>query len=93
MQKFRVEFDDGTVIVGQGKSRDLVRLEADGIDISTLPPLRGTYAVVHTALLRMARTGQTDYPIPETVEQLMELADVEAVEDQGEGSGQEAPTG
>jgi len=77
-QEFTVEFDDGSVVTARARTRDLVKVEEAGIDIQTMPPIRGTYVIVHAALQRLARTGQIDVTIPDTYEELMEIADVEA---------------
>ncbi|MFZ5863020.1 MAG: hypothetical protein ACOYXR_09300 [Nitrospirota bacterium] len=81
MQKFTVVFDDGATVEAEVRSRDLVRLEEAGIDLEAVPPMRGSYILAHAALQRMARQGLTDVAVPETVEALMDVADLEAVED------------
>ena len=80
MQKFTVMFDDGSVVDAEVRSRDLVRLEAAGVDLDSVPPLRGSYILAHAALQRMSRAGQTDVVVPATVEELMDIADLESAE-------------
>lgn len=76
MQKFTVLFDDGTVVEAQVRSRDLVKLEEAGIDLEAVPPMRGSYLLAHAAMQRMARLGEVS-SCPETVEELMDIADLE----------------
>lgn len=95
MQKFQVSFDDGFSVLAEVRSRDLVKLEAQGVDLTEIPPMRGSYLLAHAALLRLTRTGVVpEGRVPATVEELMDVADIEPEEDaEGNGSGQAAPTG
>lgn len=93
-QKFVVKFDDGREVEAEIKSRDLARLERDGVSVEETPPIQGSYLLAFTAMQRMKRSGRIDFDIPATVEDLMDNADIEVVEDApGEGSGQAAVTG
>lgn len=96
-QSYVVAFDDRpdaiTVVI---KSRDLATLERDGVKFDGDLPVTSTYTYVLTALRRMRRTGDIDFDPPATVEQFMDVADVEVAEDgdaEGEGSGQVATPG
>jgi hypothetical protein len=96
MQKFTVHFDDGPSIQTQLKSRDLAKLEEEGVDLSETPPIRGTYILAFTALERMKRQGTIDVDLPKDVQGLIDVADIDVDEDpdvEGEGSGQVAVTG
>lgn len=81
MEKFLVVFDDGTSVEAEVRSRDLVRLEAAGVDLESVPPMRGSYILAHAALQRMVRSGVTGVSVPETAEELMDIADLEVPED------------
>lgn len=81
MQKFLVMFDDGSTVEAQVRSRDLVKLEEAGVDLESVPPMRGSYILAHAALQRMSRMGLTDITVPATAEDLMDCADLEGVED------------
>lgn len=92
--KFTVVFDDGTRVDAQASSRDLVGLEKAGVQLSETAPVQGSYILAHAALSRLKRLGKIDVDVPETADELMDLADIEAEEDPddaGNGSGQ-APT-
>ena len=96
--KFTVTFDNGDTFDLQVRSRDMAKAEAEGFDFGTTPPVRGSYQLALYVLHRLVRSGQiepTD-PLPETVDDLIVVADLEAVEDEdpeGKGSGQEATPG
>lgn len=94
MQKFTVTFDEGQTVDVELKSRDLARLEIDGQDIQTLPPVKGSYLLAFTALQRMDRAGLIDFKLPADVDGLIDCADIESEDDDaGEGSGQAADSG
>lgn len=93
---FIVAFDNGDSFVVPCKSRDYLKLERDGINLSELGSMESGYTVAHVALLRMERTQEIEPsdPIPATVEGLMDVADIEPEErNSGEAEGQAALTG
>lgn len=95
-QSFRVLFDDGHQVTVELKSRDIAKAERAGLDVETAPGMVGSYALVHVALQRMKRTGHIDFDLPETAEQLEDIADLDTIEDgdaKGEGSAPVAATG
>jgi hypothetical protein len=95
-QKFRVKFDGGQEVVVEFKSRDLAKLERSGISIDESNAAVGTYALAFVALSRMDRAGLIDFALPENVEGLEDIADIEVIEDpdpSGEGSAPVAVTG
>lgn len=96
--KITVALDNGDRFEVLPASRDLLKLERDGVDLEHVPSIEATYRVVHAVLLRLERTGaiSPSEPIPESWEGLADVADVDSDEsngDQGEASGQEATTG
>lgn len=96
MSHLTVVFDDGPRVEVDPKSRDFAWLEREGIGIGEdTPPMTATYSVAFAALHRMKRKGDLDLDLPETVDALMDVADIEVHGDgdEGEGSGQEAATG
>lgn len=95
-QAFSVVFDDGHDVLVELKSRDIAKAERAGLDLESATGMVGSYALVHVALQRMKRNGQIDFDLPDTAEQLEDIADLVVVEDgdvKGEGSGQVAVTG
>jgi hypothetical protein len=76
-----IQFDDGTSYQVEARPRDLLAVEKDGIDV-TSQPIYGMYAVAYAALRRMKRTGviPTEVTLPATVDELTEIADVQASE-------------
>lgn len=94
--KATVAFDNGDEFEIQSRSRDLARAEADGIDFQALPPIRASYVAALYALRRMEKAGSIvpSSPLPESVEDLMDVADLfESTDAEGNGSGQEATPG
>lgn len=94
--RFVVAFDDGTKVEAQSSSRDLLRLEKDGIKLDELGAIEGSYLLAWVTLQRLARTGVIDVDVPATADALADVADLEPYDDEdpeGNGSGQEAPTG
>ncbi len=90
--KFTLTFDDGTVIEAQASSRDMVRIEKDGVNLDEMGGATGSYVIAHAALVRLARTGKlTDEHaalVPDTADELMELADLVPADDEDpEGNG------
>lgn len=90
-----VVFDSGHTVTVTAKSRDVLAAEADGIDFQTISPIRAGYLAAYYGLRRMKRQGllPEGLDLPETAEEFMDLADIEQVTDEGEGSGQAATTG
>jgi hypothetical protein len=93
MQAFRVAFDNGQTVEVDLKSRDVAKAERLGIKMDDAQPVVGSYALAFVALQRMKRNGQIDFELPADAEGLEDIADLEMVDDEGEGSGQEAATG
>lgn len=90
-----VTFDDGTEIVVQGRSRDLLAIERSGVDVANVAPMEMGYRSVYAALERMKRNGELPegFELPASVEEFMDGADIDEQPDEGEGSGQAATTG
>lgn len=96
LQRFKVSFDDGHEVEAQLKSRDLAVIERDGVDFSTAPPVQGAYMLAFTALQRMKRAGLIDFDLPDDVDGLIEVADIEPIVDEdpeGKGSAPVAEPG
>lgn len=96
--KFRVMFDNGDSFEVASRTRDYEKLEREGVNIAELPPIRGSYQLAHLVLSRLARTGDISpsEPLPESVDGLIDVADLEVVEDddpEGKDSGQGPRTG
>lgn len=94
-QRFVVAFDDGSEVEVQSSSRDLLALEKAGVDLQSLSPIAGSYAIAHATLQRYKRRGLTDIDVPDTADELADIADLVPVDDdpEGKGSGQGRPTG
>lgn len=97
-QRFVVSFDDGTSIEVQSSSRDMVALEKAGIDLTTMTPILGSYTLAHATLQRLKRVGKIDIDVPDTADELADLADLEPIsadeeDPEGNGSGQAPITG
>lgn len=85
-----VTFDDGHSIEIKPKPRDLVGAEAAGHDFTTAGPIRSMYAVAFAVLRRLERLGELPdgLTVPETLEALIDVADVEGADpDPDEGKG------
>lgn len=97
MPQVTVAFDDGPTITVQPKSRDLLKLEESGVNIEDTPAFSALYRTTFAALQRMERCGALPdgFVLPESAEAFMDVADLEAEDDdsEGEGSGQAATTG
>ena len=96
MPPMTITFDDGTDIVVQPKPRDLALAERDyHHDYAEGGVFRGTYATALAALGRMKRAGSISFELPETVDGLMDVADIEVVNDDADPEGKDlvpAPT-
>jgi hypothetical protein len=94
-QRFTVAFDDGRQVEVQGSSRDLLALEKQGVDVTTMKPVEGSYVLAYAALVRAKAKGLIDVDLPDSADELMDCADLAASEDdpEGEGSGQGQATG
>lgn len=97
LPKTAVTFDDVDPFDVQTTSRDLVAMETDGVDLSNLPPIRGTYTMVWYALRRLERTGKlpAGVEVPDTVDGFLDMADINPQDEdpEGNGSGQVATPG
>jgi len=94
MQTFVVVFDAGQRVEVELKSRDVAKLERSGVVIETTTAVVGSYALAFVGLERMKRAGLIDFDLPESAEELEDVADLDvAVVAEGEGSGQEAVSG
>ena len=85
-----VQFEDGTKVRIVPRPKDLVRAEIAGHDFQTGKPMTGMYQVALATLGRMGRAG--DLPaglkLPETLEDFVDQADVEA-EDEDDPLGED----
>jgi hypothetical protein len=84
-----VVFDDGTEVRIEPKPRDMVRAEVAGIDFTGNTPMQGMYAVAFATLGRMGRAGNLPegLVVPETLEAMIDIADVVTDEDDDAGEG------
>lgn len=81
--RFKVSFDDGGTFEVVAKARDIALAERQGLDVNTAPPVFTTYAVALAALGRMQRAGDipADVKLPESVDSMLDVADVEDLDD------------
>ena len=98
MMPFVVEFDDAEPFQVQPTSRDLVKLEKDGVDLQAVGNMIGGYTMAYAALQRLDRQGKLpdDVKLPKSLDDFMEAADLVPVVDEdpeGNGSAPEATTG
>jgi len=94
--KFVVSFDDGRRCEAVSSSRDLLRLERDGINPFDRGNIESSYVIAWATLQRLKRAGVIEFDVPETAEELMDQADLLPVDDEdpeGNGSGQGPITG
>ena len=92
----RIVFDDGREAEVLTSSRDMLALEKAGVDLSALGPVESSYVIAHATLARYKRQGLVDFDIPETSDDLADLADLTYVDDEdpeGKGSGPAPSTG
>jgi len=84
-----VTFDDGGSVEVVPKARDMVGAEAAGHDFATSGPITSMYAVAYACLQRMERAGTLPdgVTVPATLAELLDGADIEAVEDDEAGEG------
>lgn len=97
-QKYLIRFDDGTEVEVQSSSRDMVALEKAGVNLTEMTPILGSYVLAHASLQRLKRLGKIDVDVPDTADELADLADLEPVgadeeDPEGNGSGQAPITG
>ena len=93
---FVVAFDDAEPFEVQPTSRDLVRMEKDGIVLSETSPIVGSYTMAWYALARLERGGKLPAGVKlGTLDEFMDAADIDAVDEdpEGNGSAPEATTG
>ena len=94
---FIVAFDDAEPFEVQPTSRDLARMEKDGIVLADTTPIIGSYTMAWYALARLDRTGKIPAGVVVgTLEEFMDSADIDAVDDgdpEGNGSAPEATPG
>lgn len=90
---FVVAFDGADPFEVQPTSRDLVKMEKDGIDLQATTPLVGSYTLAYYALSRLDRQDKlpAGVQVPKSLDAFMDAADIDAVDDgdpEGNGSGQ-----
>lgn len=96
VDKFVVTFDSGDVAEFEVKSRDIAKLERAGVVFDETTGAIGTYALAHVVLQRLKRTGEITFDLPDTAEDLEDIADIDVIGDpdaEGEDSGQEVTPG
>lgn len=98
LPKVIVAFDDAEPLEVQCTSRDLLKMETDGVDLSEMKAIIGTYTFVWYALRRLERLGKLPdgVKVPKKVEDFLEMADIDQIGnevDEGNGSAPEATTG
>lgn len=98
MMPFIVAFDDAEPFEVQPTSRDLVKLEKEGVDINTLSNMVGGYTMAYATLQRIDRQGKLPdgVVLPRSLDEFMDSADLIPVVDsdpEGNGSAPEATTG
>ena len=98
LPKMVVAFDDAEPVEVQCTSRDLLKMEADGVDLNEMKAIEGTYTFVWYALRRLQRTGKLPdgIEVPEDVTDFLDMADIsqpDEADPEGNGSAPEATTG
>jgi hypothetical protein len=91
----KVVFDDGREIEVRPKARDVAIAERDYNLNEDSGRFRAMYATTLAALSRAKRAGEFDGDLPESVDGLMDVADVDVIVDEAdpEGKGSDpAPT-
>lgn len=84
----RVTFDDGVSLELQPRPRDMAIAERRfGFDYTEGGAFGGIYATALACLSRM--NGELDRELPDTIDALMQIADVEAIEDENDPEGKD----
>ena len=79
----RVKFDDGEEFEIVPKARDMALAERDfHHDFTESGTFRSVYATALAVLGRMKRAGEIDITLPDSIDGLMDIADVEGVEEE-----------
>lgn len=88
LPRLLVTFDDGTEIEVQSKLRDMACAERDyKTDFEKASGLQGMYATALAALTRMKRQGLIVIDVPATMDEFLDLADIEPVTDADDSVG------
>lgn len=84
-----VEFDGAEPFTVLPKSRDLAKMEQDGVALAETSPIVGSYTLVYYALRRLERAGQLPdgVEVPDSIEAFIDAADLDSIEDGDEGNG------
>ncbi len=91
----KVTFDSGEEFVLEPKPRDMALAERDyQTDYASSKPFRSAYATALATLSRLHRAGELNgLVVPESIDALMDVADVEVITEEAEGKAPDpAPT-
>lgn len=83
----RIVFDDGREATVQTSSRDMLAIEKAGVQLAELGPVESSYVIAHHTLTRYKRQGLVEFDVPDTAEELSEVADLDYVDEDAEGKG------
>lgn len=83
LSKMIVSFDSGEEVHIEPRTRDLAFAERDfHHDFADGHYMRSAYAQALAALCRMKRAGALSMELPDTIDGLMEIADIEVIFDE-----------